>query len=72
VTTHDLRDAEVKQAMIRSAARVILAADSTKFRQTAMAVVTSATAVDMIVTDVEAPAEIVESLRAAGVEVRCV
>ncbi len=72
VTTHDLGDAEVKQAMIRSAARVILAADSTKFRQTAMAVVAPATAVDMIVTDADAPSEIVASLRAAGLEVRCV
>jgi DeoR/GlpR family transcriptional regulator of sugar metabolism len=72
VTTHDLGDAEVKQTMIRSAARVILAADSAKFRQTAMAVVASATAVDMIVTDTDAPPEIVESLRAAGLEVRCV
>ncbi len=63
VTTHNLRDAEVKQAMIPSAARMILAADSTKFRQTAMAVVASATAAEMIVTDTDAPAEIVESLR---------
>lgn len=72
ITTHDLGDAEVKRAMIRSAARVILAADSAKFRQTALAVVAPATDVDMIVTDADAPAETVESLRAAGLEVRCV
>jgi DeoR/GlpR family transcriptional regulator of sugar metabolism len=72
VTTHDLADAQVKQAMIGSAARVILAADSAKFRQTAMAVVAAATAVDMIVTDTGAPPATVESLRAAGLEVRCV
>jgi DeoR/GlpR family transcriptional regulator of sugar metabolism len=72
VTTHDLGDAEVKQAMIRSAARVILAADSTKFRHTAMAVVASAADVDMIITDSDAPPDNVESLRAAGLEVRCV
>ncbi len=72
VTTHDLRDAEVKQAMIRSAARVVLAADGAKFRQMAMAVVAPATAVDMIITDTDAPPDVVESLRAAGLEVRCV
>jgi DeoR/GlpR family transcriptional regulator of sugar metabolism len=72
VTTHDLGDAEIKQAMIRSAARVILAADSTKFRHTAMAVVASAADVDMIITDADAPPDSVESLRAAGLEVRCV
>lgn len=72
VTTHNLGDAEVKQAMIGSAARVILAADSSKFRQTAMAVVCAATDADMIVTDTAAPADVVDSLRAAGLEVRCV
>jgi DeoR/GlpR family transcriptional regulator of sugar metabolism len=72
VTTHNLGDAEVKQAMIGSAARVILAADSSKFRQTAMAVVCAATDADMIITDTAAPADAVDSLRAAGLEVRCV
>jgi hypothetical protein len=37
-----------------------------------MAVVAAATEVDMIVTDTDAPPETVESLRAAGLEVRCV
>ena len=69
ITTHNLGDAEVKQAMIGSAARVILAADSAKFRQTALAVVAPVTDVDMIITDAGAPPEAVESLRAAGLEV---
>jgi len=69
ITTHNLGDAEVKQAMIGSAARVILAADSAKFRQTALAVVAPVTDVDMIITDAGAPPEVVESLRAAGLEV---
>ena len=72
VTTHNIGDAEVKQAMIRSAARVILAADSSKLRQTAMAVVCAANDADMIITDTAAPADAVDSLRAAGLEVRCV
>ena len=72
VTTHDLGDAEVKRAMIGSAARVILAADSSKFGQTALALVAPATAVDLIITDTAAPAVVVDALRAAGLEVRCV
>ncbi len=72
ITTHNLGDAEVKQAMVAAAARVILVADSTKFRQTALAVVAPTTSVDMIVTDADAPPEIVDSLRADGLEVRCV
>jgi DeoR/GlpR family transcriptional regulator of sugar metabolism len=72
VTSHDLGDAEVKQAMLRSAARVIIAADSSKFRQTALAVVCDAAEADLVITDTEAPADAVDALRAAGLEVRCV
>ena len=72
VTAHDLGDAAVKQAMASAAARVVLIADSGKFRQTAMAVVCEATAVDMVITDSAAPADAVDTLRTAGLEVRCV
>lgn len=72
VTAHDLGDAEVKTAMLGSSARVVLAADSSKFRQTALAVVCAADAVDIVVTDDAAPGDAIEALRAAGVEVRCV
>ncbi len=72
VTTHDLGDADVKQAMLRSSARVILAADSSKFQETAMAVVCELSDVDMIVTDTRAPIESLDALRASGIEVRCV
>ena len=71
VTAHDLGDAAVKQAMIASAARVVVAADGSKFRQTAMAVVSATDAVDMVITDATAPGDALDALRAAGVEVRC-
>lgn len=70
VTTHDLGEAAVKQAVVSSSARVILAADSSKFGRTAMALVGRADVVDVVVTDTEAPAVALEALRAAGVEVR--
>jgi len=72
VTTHDLGDAAVKQAMLSSSARVILAADASKFARTAMAMVCRTAAVDMVVTDTAAPRDALAALRAAGVEVRCV
>jgi DeoR/GlpR family transcriptional regulator of sugar metabolism len=72
VTAHDLDDAEVKQAMLRSAARVLLATDSSKFRCSALALVCDATAADLVVTDSAAPGDALDALRAAGVEVRCV
>jgi DeoR/GlpR family transcriptional regulator of sugar metabolism len=72
ITTHDLGDAAVKQAMLASSARVILAADASKFGRTAMALVCAAVVVDMVITDTATPPEALDSLRAAGVEVRCV
>lgn len=72
VTAHDLGDAEVKQAMLRSSARVVLVADSSKFRQTALAVVCAADRIDTVVTDTAAPRDAVEALREAGAEVQCV
>jgi DeoR/GlpR family transcriptional regulator of sugar metabolism len=72
ITTHDLGDAAVKQAMLSSSARVILAADASKFRRTAMALVCASVVVDMVITDTTAPREALDTLRAAGVEVRCV
>jgi DeoR family transcriptional regulator, fructose operon transcriptional repressor len=71
ITAHDLGDAAVKQAMIAASARVVVAADGSKFRQTAMAVVGAIDAIDMVITDVTAPADALDALRAAGVEVRC-
>lgn len=72
ITTHDLGDAAVKQAMLASSARVILAADASKFTRTAMALVCSTVEVDMVITDTGAPREALDTLRSAGVEVRCV
>lgn len=72
VTSHDLGDAEVKRAMLSSSARVLLAADSSKFRCTAFAVVCEAGAADLIITDSDAPGDALDALRAAGAEVRCV
>jgi DeoR/GlpR family transcriptional regulator of sugar metabolism len=72
VTTHDLGDAAVKQAMLGASARVILAADASKFERTAMALVCEAASVEMVVTDTAAPLDALAALHAAGVEVRCV
>ena len=72
VTAYDLGDAAIKRALRASASRVILAADSSKFGHDSMAVVCDIRDVDVVVTDVDAPAEIVAGLSAAGVEVLCV
>ena len=67
---HDLGDAAVKQALLASGRRSVLAADGSKFGRAALAVVCELATVDVVVTDASAPDEAVASLRAAGVDVR--
>ncbi|MEO3812534.1 DeoR/GlpR family DNA-binding transcription regulator [Sphaerisporangium sp. B11E5] len=70
LTAHDLEDVAVKQAAIASARRVVVAADSHKFRQTAFAEVCAATGIDVLVTDERVPRDQHDALTAAGVTVR--
>ncbi|MFC7384458.1 DeoR/GlpR family DNA-binding transcription regulator [Sphaerisporangium rhizosphaerae] len=70
VTAHALDDVAVKQAAIASARRVVVAADSAKFRQTAFAAVCPPAAVDVLVTDEGIPRDQREAFAAAGVTVR--
>jgi DeoR/GlpR family transcriptional regulator of sugar metabolism len=69
VMAHDLGDAAVKQALLASAGRSVLAADGAKFGRAALAVVGPLAALDVVVTDDTAPEPAVAALRAAGVEV---
>lgn len=67
LTAHDVDDAAVKQAMITSASRVIVAADSSKFGHAAMAVVCPLARADLVVTDTDVSPAAIEELEAAGV-----
>jgi DeoR/GlpR family transcriptional regulator of sugar metabolism len=69
VMAHDLGDAAVKQALLATARRSILALDGAKFGRSALAVVCELAAIDVVVTDESAPASVLASLEAAGVEV---
>jgi DeoR/GlpR family transcriptional regulator of sugar metabolism len=69
VMAHDLGDAAVKQALLASGRRSVLALDGAKFGRAALAVVCDLAAVDVVVTDDSAPAPAVAALEAAGVEV---
>jgi DeoR/GlpR family transcriptional regulator of sugar metabolism len=69
VTAHDLQDASVKRIMTQSARRTILVAEGAKFARTAMAVVCDTSAVDVLVTDAEAPEAEVALLRQSGTQV---
>jgi DeoR/GlpR family transcriptional regulator of sugar metabolism len=69
LTAHDLADAVIKRAAIASARRVIAATDSTKLTRTALAYVSAVQDLDAVVTDRDAPADIVADFEAAGVVV---
>src|SRR6185295_2047447 len=72
VTAHDLQDAAVKRAAVRSATRTVLVAEGAKFARTALAVVCAVDQVDVVVTDLDAPEDAVSALQGMGIEVHCV
>jgi DeoR/GlpR family transcriptional regulator of sugar metabolism len=69
VMAHDLGDAAVKQALVASARRSVLALDGTKFGRGALAVVRQLSTFDVVVTDTSAPDSVLAGLRAEGVDV---
>lgn len=69
LTDQDMREIEVKQAMMRSAREVILVADSSKWGEVKLMRVAALTEVDKLVTDDMLSGEAIASLEAAGIEV---
>jgi DeoR/GlpR family transcriptional regulator of sugar metabolism len=69
VTAIDLQDGAVKRAAMASASRSVLVAESAKFTRTALSIVCPLEAVDILVTDTDAPPAAVAAARDLGVEV---
>jgi DeoR/GlpR family transcriptional regulator of sugar metabolism len=69
LTAYDLPDAAVKRAAMASARRTIVVTDSSKLTQTALAFVAAASALNAVITDVDAPESEVGALRLAGAAV---
>ena len=69
LTEYNLEDALVKQAIIEHAEELVVLADSSKFRRTCFAWVAPLAAVHTLVTDWQAPPEVVDELRERGVHV---
>jgi len=69
VTDYAIEDVAIKRAALQSARRRIVIADATKLGTVAFARTCPVTDIDVLVTDDSAQEEIVERLRAAGVEV---
>jgi len=68
-TDPDMRETEVKRAMIKAAKEVILVADSSKYGDVAFAQIAPLSAIHKIVTDDGLPAEAIEAIEAQGVKV---
>jgi len=72
VTTADILMAEVDRLMAERSRKAILVTDSSKLGRMGFVPVKPLSAFQMIITDTEAPAEIVDAIRAEGVEVMLV
>jgi DeoR family transcriptional regulator, aga operon transcriptional repressor len=64
VTNINLPEAEIKAAMISAAARTVVVADGSKIGRVHLGQITSASAVDVLITDTTAPGDAVADLRA--------
>ena len=68
-TTADILMAEVDQMMVERARQVILVTDSSKFGRVGFVPVKSVTAFNTIITDTNAPADMVKAIQDLGVEI---
>jgi DeoR family transcriptional regulator of aga operon len=69
VTTPDRLEAALNALMIRVSRQTIAVLDASKLGQRSLSVITPVKNLDMVISDSSAPAETVEALRAAGVQV---
>ncbi len=72
VTTANVLEAEVDRALVRSASRVIVVADSSKIGVMGLVTIMPLNEISTLITDGGAPADFLEALRSQGVEVRTV
>jgi DeoR/GlpR family transcriptional regulator of sugar metabolism len=72
ITTHLLAETAVKRAAAKASQRVIAVADSSKLGRVAFGHICDLDDIDIVLTDSEADQQMVEELREAGVDVRCV
>ncbi len=67
---YSIEDTHIKRALIEGAQKVVALIDNTKFNRMSVAKVCALKEVDLLVTDVEPPEELLEVLKAAGVTIQ--
>jgi DeoR/GlpR family transcriptional regulator of sugar metabolism len=70
ILADDFKELEKLRSFVKAAERVIVLADHTKFSQTGPAVLCPAKDIDTIITDKQAPQNLLDDFLAIGVEVR--
>jgi DeoR family transcriptional regulator of aga operon len=72
VTTPNVLESRVNRAMVKAARRVVAVCDSTKFGRRSLSRIVSPAAIYQVITDKNAPQEIVEALQSQNIEVTVV
>ena len=72
ITTTDIREAELNQAMMRCAQKTIVLADSSKFRRRGFSKIANLTDVDMVITDSGVPDKIAHRFEENGIDLHIV
>lgn len=68
LTTTDIREASLNRAMMHTAQKTIVLADSSKFRRRGFSKIANLNEIDMLITDNGVPERIVHQLEETGVE----
>lgn len=68
ISTTDMREAEINRAMMNTAQKIIVLADSTKFGRRGFAKICNMEEVDMIITDSRLPQNIRDQVEELGIE----
>lgn len=69
LTTANVLEAEVDQAMVKAASEIIVVADSSKIGVMGLTTILALDQIDKLITDTEAPRDFVASLQEKGVEI---
>jgi DeoR/GlpR family transcriptional regulator of sugar metabolism len=69
LTEFNLEDAQIKKALLRTAHKRIIVSDCSKFGVTAFASICDLTQIDTLITDANAPEDMIENLKNRGIEV---
>ena len=72
LTTPNMMESRVNRAMVKASSTVVAVCDSTKFNRRSMSKIVDATAIHLVITDKNLPAETADAIRALGIQLTLV